>query len=198
MLNTYLYSPETPFSFLVYYMIDQLLYHIGSTGPIVLFAISLFLLSSSSTFLIFYVVGSFANVLFNYVLKGIIREPRPNSNLLHIKKLYKKITDFNVYGMPSGHSQSVWFSTCFVFLVTRRIELFVCYAIISLITMWQRVKYRFHTLLQVIVGGVLGVGVAYVFFTHTVGLVKETTSGRRDDNYFGENLSTQYLNFSFW
>lgn len=179
-------------------MIDQLLYHIGSIGPIILFAISLFLLSSSSTFLVFYLVGSFVNVIFNYVLKGIIREPRPNSNMLHMRQLYKKVTDFNVYGMPSGHAQSVWFSTWFVFMVTRRIEVLIGYTMLSLLTMWQRVKYKFHTLLQVIVGSVLGICTAYVFVRYTVGLVKENTCKKPDDNYFGVNLSTQYLNFSFW
>jgi membrane-associated phospholipid phosphatase len=66
--------------------------------------------------------------------------------------------------MPSGHSQSVLFSTTFIYLALRKNNIFYIYLIISLLTMLQRVTYNYHTILQVCVGASVGFAVGYLFY----------------------------------
>jgi dolichyldiphosphatase len=53
---------------------------------------------------IYLAIGQLLNELLNYKLKLMIREPRPNANLL----------DDGTFGMPSSHSQFICFWACFV------------------------------------------------------------------------------------
>lgn len=179
-------------------MFDKVLYYTGSYGPAILIAVALLLLRNTPNHLVVFSIGTLLNLSINYVLKGIIREPRPDSKNLKIEDRYRNITDFNKFGMPSGHSQSVWFSTIFVFLSTQQPYNAFYMALFSVVTMVQRVAYRRHSVNQVLVGAILGVALACVAFSYASSLSKGRVKDKSDDDYYGVNLSSQYLNFSLW
>jgi len=179
-------------------MFDKVLYYTGSYGPSILIATALFLLRNTPNQMVVFSIGTLLNLAINYVLKGIIREPRPDSKNLKIEDRYRYVKDFNKFGMPSGHAQSVWFSTIFVFLATKQPYNAFYMALLSVVTMVQRVTYRRHSVNQVLVGSLLGVALACVAFSYVSSLSKGGVKDKTDDNYYGLNLSSQYLNFSFW
>lgn len=100
--------------------------------------------------------------IFNYFIIGILqkslRDPRPRDG----KKFMKdEFHNSEAYGMPSGHSQTVFFSLVFFFMVTRSIPLLLIMLFIAMCTIFQRVLYRKHTILQVIVGAIIGIILGY-------------------------------------
>ncbi len=131
---------------------NSILKHIGNWGPFLLFIISFFLLYKTPFFLYLYIIGFILNSLINVFLKNIIRQPRPN-----IKRAS--------FGMPSGHAQSVFFSTMFI-LLTLKIPLYITsiYLLISFNTGYQSVKYNYHTISQVIIGCLIGISLSYIWY----------------------------------
>jgi membrane-associated phospholipid phosphatase len=60
--------------------------------------------------------------------------------------------------MPSGHTQSIFFSIIFVYLALKdKKTIIIVYLFIGLITMFQRVLFKQHTVLQVVAGAMVGV-----------------------------------------
>ena len=59
--------------------------------------------------------------------------------------------------MPSGHTQSIFFSIIFIYLALKDIKIISIYLFIALITMYQRVLFKEHTVLQVVAGSIAGV-----------------------------------------
>jgi membrane-associated phospholipid phosphatase len=98
--------------------------YIGLFGPLILFLFSVFLLWNKSNYLTYYVYGSVLNGLLTLILKGIFKQPRPSEDPrlfnLAIKesKRFKFIDGYpyDIFGMPSGHSSSVLYSTMFIFI----------------------------------------------------------------------------------
>jgi membrane-associated phospholipid phosphatase len=104
--------------------------------------------------LLFYIVGFIANELLNRVMKPIIQDPRP-----------VPMSSTDIYGMPSEHSQLAAYSLVFMTLVLREkhygwILLFLG---LTVATMAQRVITKVHSLEQVIIGGLLGGVLGYIF-----------------------------------
>ena len=168
--------------------IVQLLYNIGYFGPYILNGISIFLLREKQTFMYIYILGATLNALLNYILKGIFKVPRPNHDkrLINLNELYNDhnqlfLFDNNKYGMPSGHSQSVMFSTLFVFLVTCNLNILFFFLIISSITGVQRVYFNSHTPVQVLVGLFIGGIMGYLFYLYGVNKMKGNLKGKKDD-----------------
>jgi membrane-associated phospholipid phosphatase len=154
-----------------------------------LIGVSIYLLWDKSNLLFYYTFGIFLNTIINIGLKCIIQQPRPsidankfNLVLRNFKQSIFKNGIPDIFGMPSGHTQSVMFSTIFIFLSLKKMNILIFYLIISLITMWQRVNYNFHTINQVIVGFIVGSGFAYFMFymgkKNKTGVIRE----KRDDN----------------
>jgi membrane-associated phospholipid phosphatase len=78
--------------------------------------------------------------------------------------LFKDGMPYDVLGMPSGHSQSVIFSTVFIYLALRKKNILYVYLLISLLTMIHRVFYNHHTILQVFIGAIFGALLGYFFY----------------------------------
>jgi len=141
------------------------IYNFGKSGPLVLFVYSLYLLWNKSNLLYYYICGIFLDAILNLVLKGLIKEPRPSEDpklfnlaLKHSAR-FKFINGYpyDVFGMPSGHSESVFFSTIFIYLALKDIKITILYLIISLLTMYHRVLTNNHTVLQVLAGALVGI-----------------------------------------
>ncbi len=163
---------------------QSILYGIGHLGPYGFGILSIYLLRNKDTLLFCYILGNTANIVMNFILKNIIRQPRPkpikdidedNSSII------QQLREIDVYGMPSGHSQSAAFSTMFIYLALNQTNLLLLYLVVSGITLWQRVHYKFHTVMQVLVGAVVGTGIAYCTFYLSQKILVGDLSTREDD-----------------
>ena len=145
------------------------LYNIAEYSHFILIVISLFLLWNNKTLFYYYIIGVSLNEIINMLLKFLIKQDRPNNDKANDDKANddkNKLLSSNVqkYGMPSGHAQSVSFSTMFIYLSLHNIYLTSIFIIISFIAIFQRVYLNFHTLEQVIVGILVGSFLAYLFY----------------------------------
>ena len=144
----------------------------GNYSPLLLIFISFYLLRKKRNLFFYYTIGIFLNALLNLVLKGMIQMPRPSENIKEFNLALKNGSRFvfkngiphDIFGMPSGHTQSVMFSTIFIFLALKNYKILYLYLFISLVTMYQRIYYNYHTLLQVIVGAIVGFIFGYTMF----------------------------------
>ena len=140
---------------------------IGYQGPYLLLGVSSFLLWNKPNYLGFYWTGWVLNVFLNILLKGIIRQPRPTEDLhiFNAEKEQLKRIGYDRYGMPSGHAQMAFYSVSFLYFVFKNPLLLMSTVLLSTITNYQRVKYKNHTISQVIVGSLVGAAVGYLFYT---------------------------------
>ena len=161
-------------------MIYSLLAYIGFWGPIILFGLSICILSRSPIRLLgAYCIGQFCSSLVNYLAKGLIKQPRPSSETVHyftwdsFEDHFHKANRMGVqeYGMPSGHAQSVFFSLVFIHYALKNDWLTFLYFCVALITAVQRVIYKNHSLEQVIAGGIVGGGLGYLAWVYLPSLV---------------------------
>ena len=144
----------------------------GQYGPIILIIYSCYLLWDKSNLFFYYIVGIFINAILNLIIKGIIQEPRPSEDLKTFELLLKNGRRFlfkdgiphDIFGMPSGHTQSSLFSTIFIFLSLKNLNILRVYLLISFIIMTQRVAFNHHTINQVIVGAIVGGLFGFVMF----------------------------------
>jgi len=152
--------------------------YIGYLGPMLLLVLSIFLLINKTTLLTSYIFGFMLSGILNCILKYIIKEPRPSEDLsiYNASVAHGKRMSFDKYGMPSGHATGVFYSTAFIFFTLKNPYISLIYLIISMNTAYQRVKYKNHTFLQVMIGAIVGAitgYTAYLFATKKlVGLLK--------------------------
>ena len=159
---------------------------LGENGPILLVCLAIIQLYTKPFYFYVYILGIVVNSLGNVVLKRCFKEPRPNENnksTFYIEQKYGKgnIQDKR-YGMPSGHSQSVLFTTVFLFLVTRKTWIFVLCFIISAITLYQRIKSGSHSLAQIAVGSILGAAFGFVLYKYGVHNIPKHIRKKIEDN----------------
>jgi membrane-associated phospholipid phosphatase len=140
----------------------NIIHHIGYNGPIILLFLSSVFLRNKRKMLFIYWVGSFINVLINYLLKMIIKEPRPLEDNVDIEWINRNGID--KYGMPSGHAQMVFFSCSFLYYVLNDVKLLLLFLLISINTISQRYSYKNHTFNQLIIGSIVGSLVGYLFY----------------------------------
>jgi membrane-associated phospholipid phosphatase len=150
----------------------ELINYIGYYGPIILFIISLILLFNTKTFLYIYFIGFVISSIFNFIIKGIIKQKRPFKDF-KTKIIKESRLGNEIYGMPSGHSQSVMFSTLFLLLALKNDLITFIYLIISGTTMWQRVYNYSHSPLQILIGGTIGSLFGYYAYKYSKKVTKK-------------------------
>jgi membrane-associated phospholipid phosphatase len=158
--------------------------YIGYLGPFLLLASTLILLKNKGTLLSVYLVGYFLNLIANIILKALIKQPRPSEDLsiFNASVAHGKRISFDRYGMPSGHSTSVFYSTAFVFLALKSPVLSIIYLIVAINTGYQRIKYKNHTLMQVICGAIIGTIAAYIVYLFATKKIAGLLKYKKDDN----------------
>jgi len=162
---------------------------IGQNGPLLLLIFTIFLLRNKYNFLFYYILFLIINLLVNIVLKGIIQQPRPSIDTKTFQKMmknkerfiYKHGIPYDIFGMPSGHSQSVLMSTIFIYLSLRDIKVFILYLFVTLITLTQRVIDNHHTVLQVICGSIIGILLAVVAYKMAQKNIEGKKTEKEDD-----------------
>ena len=125
---------------------------IGLTAPFILFGITIWLLRTQTPYLAGYVIFVALNSLLNQVLKLWIKEERPTKNGVALRHVIEG------YGMPSAHAQSSFFSIMFLYLVNRSIKWLIFGLFIGALTLYQRWKYKMHSVEQLGIGMVIGIG----------------------------------------
>jgi membrane-associated phospholipid phosphatase len=160
----------------------EFLYELGEYGPILLILLSWYLLWEHHNLFFYYNVGIMANAVLNLLLKGIIQEPRPmfDSKKISLVKTHAKQyffqhgIPFDIFGMPSGHAQMAFFTSTFVYLSLKHTNLLYLYLGFSLLICYQRVKFDYHSISQVIVGAIVGTCFSYFVYQ----LAREKIKGR--------------------
>jgi membrane-associated phospholipid phosphatase len=127
-------------------------YTIGKYAPLIMFLFTVvYVQPNHSIIYVLFCIVSFAS---NKILKSYYAEHRPS----------KKITGF---GMPSNHAQSIAFSITFLFLITQSYLVLFCSTILAMLTMYQRVTSRHHSVQQVVAGSMLGIIFGFTAFHAT-------------------------------
>ena len=138
---------------------------IGLFGPIILFLVSIWQLWGNGIYWTASIVIFGINLFINKILKLWIKQPRPvGGQRMITSETYSGIEQ---YGMPSGHSQSVVCSLTFLYLVKHSPLWLIGGMCIASLTIYQRWKYRQHSVGQLSVGAVTGFLVAYIGYTIT-------------------------------
>ena len=162
----------------------------GDFAPLFLIAFASYLLWKKANLFYYYQVGFFTCEILNLVLKGIFKQPRPSEDpaefYLAIKNghrfIFKNGVPYDIFGMPSGHSQSALFTTAFVFLCLKDVKIGVGFLFVSLLIMCQRVVDNHHNVFQVIVGAGVGILYAYLFYYFSQQSLKGLIKMKPDDN----------------
>ncbi|XP_050435343.1 dolichyldiphosphatase 1-like [Adelges cooleyi] len=115
-------------------------------------------------------IGVVINEICNYILKHILQEPRP----LARNSLYSE------YGMPSAHSQFMWFFASYMFFFSFirlqyanstafkeffwKVAAVVTCIIVACIVSYSRIYLQYHSWKQVIFGGLVGLFIGTWWF----------------------------------
>jgi membrane-associated phospholipid phosphatase len=125
-------------------------------GPQILIILStiLFIYLKKINVLVIYSIGCFINILLNIILKNTIKDTRLTKN------------GSDKYNMPSGHSQTVFYSLVFMILflynnkilLAKSIKIFIIllYTVIAFNVAYRCVIFKFHTVDQVVIGSIIG------------------------------------------
>jgi len=138
------------------------IYGIGYFSEIIMMLIVSFVLILRPVDWFVYIICVLLNGILNGYLKNTIKNNRPYNSMkfLHTEHFNK---DVKVYGMPSGHTQNVFFSLVYLYLSTHQFIPWVLLScIIGLLTFIERGLFHNHSLLQLIAGALLGSVLAYV------------------------------------
>lgn len=154
---------------LIYYM-DL----VGFYGPLIIGLINVFALWCRKMYLISYVLFFAINSFINGILKNLIQQPRPSGQIYLNDHDIVPDSAPSKYGMPSGHAQSVGYSITYLYLVVNNPIILYISLFIGALTIYQRFKYRRHTLTQLFVGLVIGSIVAMVSYEATRTLILQS------------------------
>jgi len=134
---------------------------ICNNGPHILLitSIIIFLWFKNIKLLLIFVIGYILNSCLNILLKNIIKD--------------KRLTEYGdaKYNMPSGHSQSVFYSLIFIVLfLWNKNHLYYWilffYIILSIGTVYTCINYNYHTVDQVVVGSLIGGMFAFLSYKY--------------------------------
>ena len=130
----------------------------GNKGPKILLCLTIiFFIIYNIKILFIFLFGYYFNLLLNRILKKFINDKRP-----YIKPIENR--------MPSGHSQALFYTFGFVLFFVQYIDkmnyihlfLLLIYLLIIINTIYITLKYNYHTIDQVIIGGILGILISYL------------------------------------
>jgi membrane-associated phospholipid phosphatase len=96
----------------------------------------------------------FINIVINTLLKNLIRQDRPEPTM--------EYGEYQRFGMPSGHAQLLWFMLFYYDGKPVNKYLYLLMLTITLMTSFQRIFTDKHSIIQVIVGGIVGTTIAFV------------------------------------
>ena len=143
--------------------VEQFTYAIGFFSELMVCIIVLSVIYAQIYEHLVYLIGFTIGTYFNRYLKNLIQDKRPNKPVKFLaSESFKTSGSNNFYGMPSGHSQHVSYSIMYLYLTTGEWYpwVFIC-IIIGILMFYERWLFRNHTLLQLVVGALVGIAFAY-------------------------------------
>jgi len=135
-----------------------LFYAIGYFGDKIAFIITCILLFNQPIFFICYVLFAIINIIINKYLINLFKEKNPNNP---IKFLANDTFSKHRYGMPSIHSQNIFFSITYSYFILKQ---WILLLIIGIIVIYERYVFRDHTMKQLIYGALLGMLIGYLSY----------------------------------
>jgi len=159
--------------------------YVGLYTPIILFVLTLFLLRNMKVYLRFFIYGFLLNNILNIILKLAIKEPRPTKDqkTIEIGITNGALISFDKFGMPSGHAQTCGYCLLFVAMALHDPYIIALYLILSFNSMFQRYSYNNHTVLQLIVGIIIGAIFGYITYTVANKNIIGNIKMKKDDNF---------------
>lgn len=157
--------------------------YIGLYTPIILFILSLFLLRNMTRYLKFFVIGFFLNNILNIILKLLIKHPRPDKDqkAIEIGVTHGARISFDKFGMPSGHAQNCGYCLFFILMTLNDPIINMIYLILSIICVFQRYIYNNHTILQLIIGFIIGSGFGIITYKIGRKIITGNITMKKDD-----------------
>lgn len=140
-----------PFMFIGYY----------SGRIIFIMIICIFLYSNRFFWTYMYIVLYIINYYLILFLQKKWKDPRPTNGKQFMEDEFH---NSEVYGMPSGHTQTVFCSLVFFYMITRSISWTLIMLFIAICTISQRLIYRKHTIYQIIMGSIIGSVLGYMMY----------------------------------
>ncbi len=165
---------------------------LGSNMPLLMILANIVLLQKKTYYQYFFVVFVIINVLLNTFLKQVIKQPRPSIDDRTFQLMMKKSERFvrkhgmpyDIFGMPSGHAQSTFFSTVYNYMVFRDARMSAVFLFFCLWTMFQRVLFNHHTIAQVVAGAAVGAAFAYLVFELARKNIGGKFTAKKEDNAY--------------
>ena len=84
--------------------------------------------------------------------------------------------------MPSGHAQNCVYCLAFITLVLNSPIITTGYIIITMISISQRYINNNHSILQLIIGSIIGLGFGYVIYLFAKKQITGVIKMKKDDN----------------
>ena len=151
---------------------------VGHYGPFIIILLSIYEFFYRKVYLYVYLLLIFVNSTINSILKNIFQIPRQTKQVFFSK--YENFEGVNAYGMPSGHAQSIAFSSTFLYLGQVNSYVLILTLFISCLTLIQRYKYRRHTLIELCVGLFLGTSIGIIAYNVTTYYLETQTQSNED------------------
>ena len=166
--------------------LDLLTNYIGLYAPIILFFLSLFLLRNMTKYLSFFVVGFIFNNILNIVLKLLIKEPRPTTDqkAIEIGVVNGARIGFDKFGMPSGHAQNCGYCLVFIIMTLNNHFITTLYLLLSIISLFQRYLNNNHTILQLIIGLIVGTFFGCLTYNIANKYIMGNIKMKKDDHFY--------------
>lgn len=161
----------------------HILHYIGLYAPGILLCLSLFFLRNMKHHLRFFTIGFILNTMLNILLKISIKEPRPSEDhkKLEIAIAHGEQVDFNKLGMPSCHAQNCAYCLIFIATALSNPLIIMIYLVFTIISICQRYISNEHSILQLLVGLIVGSAFAYLMYWVTNKHITGNIKMRADD-----------------
>jgi membrane-associated phospholipid phosphatase len=160
------------FSFVLYmglFLVNKytdFLYGIGFFSEFIMPIMVIYLLYSKWFSISIFFVGYIINALCNIVLKGLLHGRRPTNPTAFLANEKFNKTGPQQYGMPSGHSQNVFYCIAYLYSsIPKQIDWILLSFIIGILTILERYVFHNHTIGQLIVGAIVGFVIGSVSFS---------------------------------
>ena len=142
--------------------ITDFIFALGYFSEIIMIILVIYLIHSNVFYTIYYLFFILLNGYLNTIFKSIIKEDRPdNSKKFLFSEHFSRIK--NVYGMPSGHSQNVFFSITYLYFTTKEFFYWIqLLLVLAALMFYERLSFHNHTFLQLLVGAIIGIILAYL------------------------------------
>jgi membrane-associated phospholipid phosphatase len=166
------------------FTLESIIHLLGFSAPGIMLVTSAIILRNRATTLKYFIIGYILNGIFNGILKVALKEPRPSNDwqILQIGITHNKRIGFDKYGMPSGHAQHCGYILAFMTLAVNDPFVTGVYSILSLICLYQRYLYQNHTIIQVVIGFIVGIGFGYLIYQVSSKKLIGNIKLRPDDN----------------